>query len=98
MKMCDDLSRERAIARLEYDPETGIFIWKNGRRASGVAGCFHRHGYIQIWIDGTAYLAHRLAFLIVFGRWPEHGIDHVNGDPSDNRMLNLCEATHSENH
>lgn len=34
------------------------------------------------------YRAHRLAWLYVHGVWPDV-IDHINGDPWDNRLVNL---------
>jgi hypothetical protein len=30
------------------------------------------------------------------GAWPAAEIDHVNGDPADNRLKNLRESTHAE--
>src|ERR1039458_5689462 len=31
------------------------------------------------------------------GAWPTKEIDHVNGDPGDDRLINLREATHAQN-
>lgn len=57
-------------------------------------------GYVIVVINGTQHKGHRLAWLYVYGRWPEHGIDHINGDRSDNRIQNLRDVpprTNSEN-
>lgn len=87
---------------LSYDPHTGIFIWVKspGRKSitqGRVAGTIDSHGYIRIRLDGKDYRAHRLAWLYVFGRFPENEIDHINLLKADNRISNLREATHSEN-
>jgi hypothetical protein len=42
-------------------------------------------------------LAHRLIWAIAHGCWPAEQIDHRNGNPSDNRLDNIREATRAEN-
>lgn len=41
--------------------------------------------------------SHRLAWAMYYGVWPSTQIDHVNGDRSDNRILNLRELPQPEN-
>jgi hypothetical protein len=80
---------------LEYQPDTGLFYWignppnrtKNSRLAGTETG-----GYIQIQINYKIYRAHRLAWLYMTGSFPVLEIDHINGNPSDNRWLNLREV------
>ena len=54
-------------------------------------------GYLVSKIYGKAYQAHRVAWAITYGKWPADCIDHINGDPSDNRLGNLREATVRQN-
>src|SRR5215468_6803827 len=61
------------------------------------AGCRKTDGYVHIGVDGRTYSAHRLAWFYVYGVWPEHDIDHMNGVRGDNRLVNLREATHIQN-
>ncbi|WP_063927616.1 HNH endonuclease [Enterobacter asburiae] len=48
-------------------------------------------------IDGKKYLAHRLAFLLVHGRYPNGVIDHINGVRNDNRIENLRDVSQGQN-
>ena len=43
------------------------------------------------------FLAHRIAWLIYYGEWPKNQIDHINQDPTDNRIENLRDVTQLEN-
>ena len=86
--------------RLDYSSETGIFRWKiNERRArkGNIAGSNDGKGYVSIRLNGKNYRAARLAWLYVYRTLPKHYIDHINGNPSDNRISNLRDVTAFEN-
>lgn len=88
-----DLTAERLRELLHYDAETGVFRWRVDRsiktKAGAVAGNPQRSGHLRIGIDRREHQAHRLAWLYVTGKHPDHQIDHINGDPRDNRFANL---------
>lgn len=82
-----------------YDPESGVFRWKNHRCSNlvgMVCGNLHHSGYVRISIKKKSYLAHRLAWFYTHGAWPDE-IDHANGIRNDNRFSNLREASRSLN-
>jgi len=54
-------------------------------------------GYHHGSVRGKMVLAHRAAFAIYHGMWPDQ-IDHINGERRDNRIENLRSVTASENH
>lgn len=95
------LTYERATELLHYCPDTGVFTRKvslsNSVKVGDVAGCANKKGYICISVDGKQYLAHRLAWLITYGDWPNGSIDHINRVKTDNRLANLRIVTPSEN-
>jgi len=54
-------------------------------------------GYSRIKINTHQYQAHRLAWLYVSGDWPKEQIDHIDGNRSNNIILNLRAASPMEN-
>jgi hypothetical protein len=88
------VSVDRLKQLLHYNRRTGLFRWKVRRSTSSpagsIAGRTESKGYTQIGVDGTRYMAHRLAWLWCHGDIPDGMvIDHKNGDRGDNRIVNL---------
>lgn len=88
-----ELTAERLRELLSYDHETGVFIWRirsaQRMHIGDIAGCRHIEGYRHIRVDRSRYLSHRLAWLYVYGAWPLHEIDHIDGNKSNNAIGNL---------
>lgn len=95
------LTQDYLKSILDYNVDTGIFTWKisNNRKIKigDIAGTIRPDKYIQIRINGKTYLGHRLSWLYVYGKFTEQTIDHINNNPSDNRICNLREASVQEN-
>ena len=83
----------KILRRLSYDPETGVFTWKDGRNAGMQAGSVNKRGYQRIKICGREVKAHRAAFLLMTGAWPRGVVDHINWETSDNRWSNLRDVS-----
>lgn len=104
-----DLTAQRLREVLHYDPQTGLFNWRaraqeefrsfrafrafEARFIGRQAGATWKDGRIVVRVDGDLHYAHRLAWMHVYGRWPERVIDHINGNPADNRIANLRDVT-----
>jgi hypothetical protein len=86
------------IAELfSYDPVTGIVRWVKPTStrisAGAICGQKARDGKLIVVTGGKLLRVHRVAWCLHFGRWPEQVIDHINGDPSDNRIVNLRDVS-----
>ncbi len=90
---------------LDYNPVTGIFVWKTNsspygpKMAGKIAGSNRGDGYIRIRINGTTYKAHHLAWIYVHGEMHSSPqTDHRDGNPSHNAIANLRPCSPAENH
>lgn len=91
------LTQRRLRTLLQYRKSSGQFRYKVARNhmtpVGEIAGCLKASGYLELWIDGKIYKAHRLVWLYCFGAWPEGYIDHIDGCKHNNRLANLRDVT-----
>jgi len=88
---------------LKYDYSTGHLFWKKktGRstRVGSRAGRLklNNNRYISIKFMNMEFQTHRVIWKLLKGVDPKGAIDHINGNPADNRIENLREASASQN-
>lgn len=106
-------SREVVRQLLTYDPNIGMLTWLprkrwqfrsnpafvmwNIRYAGGFAGTAKVPTGNVIAIDDHQYRTHRIIWLLVHGDPVPDVIDHIDGDPFNNRISNLRAATDPQN-
>jgi hypothetical protein len=56
-----------------------------------------QYGYLCGTVLGASMKAHRVAWALHYGAWPEGHIDHINHNRNDNCIKNLREVSQVEN-
>jgi len=98
---------------LVYEASSGLLFWKkrprehfananahgvwNSKHAGAIAGSPNMKRRWSTKINAELYQNHRLAWVLYYGCWPEDQIDHISGDPEDNRITNLRVVSNTEN-
>lgn len=86
--------------QIEKDGVSPAVYQRHQPRVGKPAGCANQDGYIKVSMSDKYYSAHRIIWLMMTGEMPEYPffeIDHLNGDPADNRWVNLRKVSKSEN-
>jgi hypothetical protein len=92
------ITQERVRELFLY--KDGSLFWQvcRGHVSEGsMAGTPNKDGYLHVGVDGKHYKAHRLIFLYHFGYLPEHEVDHIDRDRSNNKIENLREVSRTCN-
>ena len=87
---------------LQYDPDTGDVSFKKrgrGRQVGKPIRGIHSNGYYTVSLGQVGYkgYAHRVAWFLHYGDWPDGQIDHINRDRTDNRICNLRDVDPNTN-
>lgn len=101
MSRVTNLTHDRLLAALDYDPATGIFRWKIrpsnrihvGDRAGVVATAT---GHRFITVDGDKLQATRLAWFFVHTEWPKGDIRLQDGNADNCAIVNLRDVSRIE--
>ncbi len=95
---CDELH-----SLLDYNADNGEFVWTYFNNNNPNKGTLtpqkpaKGNRYVRIFIYGKYYQAHRVAWVMYYGKEPEYGIDHIDGDTSNNAISNLRDVPQSVN-
>lgn len=103
------LRYESQTGKLFWKPRTSEYFSNKAGKAAAICKMWNTkfagkealtatddRGYKRGSIFNRSYEAHRVCFAISSGSWPTLEIDHINGNPSDNRIENLREASREE--
>lgn len=91
---------DQLLQVLRYEAETGFLFWNDKAHKSVKnkrAGTPNHLGYIIVLFKGKPYKAHRLAWLLTYGSWPNQMIDHIDGNTSNNALSNLRDVDNKTN-
>ena len=92
------IARDKLHTLFEYRDGVLYNRVDRGRRAKPEqpVGTRDTYGYLVVTIDRKKYKVHRLIYAMFHDEVPAV-LDHVNGDPADNRIENLRPATVQQN-
>jgi len=90
------ITQELALEHFEY--KDGYLYWKKHRKTTmiGSLAGFESKKYWYVGLKSKRYMLHRVIFLMFYGKLSQV-IDHIDGNPSNNKIENLRSATQQEN-
>ena len=100
MAQSKPLDIDLLISLIDYNKTTGLLKWKNisgsGKR-NYEPGSIHKNGYKRLTVLGRTLLHHRVVWVLCYNEQPPKIIDHIDGDKTNNKILNLRSGISSLN-
>jgi hypothetical protein len=98
----NEITQERLKEVMRYEPETGHWFWVkppkyNNNLVGKKTGTKDVDGRIRVRVDKKTYRSYRLAWLYMTGEWPKNDIDHIDGNPGNDKWANLRDISRGEN-
>lgn len=84
-------------SRSEFKSDRAYLAWVGRYENREGFTALNANGYKIGRVGQTNILAHRVAWALHYGVWPDGEIDHINGNRTDNRICNLRVVSTSEN-
>lgn len=100
MKLAGQQHIDLLRSQFACDYATGALCRKyttTGPKPMSQLGSPNGGGYHRTRFMGHKVYSHVLVWAHFHGSWPSHSVDHIDGNPSNNAICNLREATHAEN-
>lgn len=72
---------------MEY--KDGTIYWTKGPNKGKECGWVDQHGYRITRMGRSLVRNHHIVWYMFNNSWPESEVDHINNNPSDNRIENL---------
>ena len=91
---------ERPLSHFANEHDWRVFNSNYAGEQAGTVSLKNGYRHVALRLNGQKRVlrGHRIAYALMKGRWPEHEIDHRDGDHSNNRWRNLTPATHAQGH
>lgn len=80
-------SSEKIYIKKHFQYHKDGTITRSDRKNSN--GSYDGYGYLILKIKGKQYKAHRIAYFLNYGVFPNGEIDHINRNRADNRIENI---------
>lgn len=87
---------EDAYAIFRHDGTNDV-LWKLKAGKWSILGYDKKSKWQRVRCFKTKVQRHRLVWLLHKRSWPKDGVDHIDGNPRNNRIENLRECTTEEN-
>ena len=103
------LTKQKIEYLFNVDCDNGKLYWKHRewpkKKIGHEAGSINKtkriknNSYCSVFINGKFYKRHHIIYCYATGEWPDknHIVDHINRNPTDDRIINLRMATIFQN-